>query len=78
MEDQKRNWEKIKTSNAVAVVIVTFCLLFPFSLLIWEVPTANKDIFNFLTGSIFGTGFSGAIYYLFEYKKTKDEKNETL
>lgn len=72
-EKRKITFEKLKTANAVAVMISIFCFVFLLLLLFVEVPQNNRDIVNFLSGSMFATGFGGVVYFLFNFKKdTKD------
>lgn len=60
---------KLKTANVLAVIITALCFVFLFLLLKVEVPAPNKDLVNFLSGIMFGTGFGGVIYFLYNFKK---------
>ena len=66
---------KLKTANVLAVIITALCFVFLFLLLKVEVPASNKDLVNFLSGIMFGTGFGGVIYFLYNFKKTKFEEH---
>lgn len=77
MQDLRKEyqWEKMKASNAGAIAILIFCAIFLTLLLFVEVPSANKDLVNFLSGTFFGTALSAVMYFLFDFKK-KEHKED--
>jgi hypothetical protein len=66
------SWEKLKTANVLCGVITVLCFAFLFSLLWIEIPENNRDIVNFLSGIMFGTGFCGVVYFLYNFKKSNN------
>jgi len=69
MSKETMNPFKMKTANIVAFLFVIFCFGFVYLLVYKEVPTANKDLINFLAGILFGTGLGGVVYWLYNYRK---------
>lgn len=76
METSKwaNNLDKLKTANLISVLIIVFCAIFLIVLLIIPVPESNKDIVNFLSGSFFGSGLGGVVYFMFNYKRKEDSE----
>lgn len=66
-------WYHAKTSNVVALVILIGFFLFGTALFIWPVPAENQQLMTYIVG-LLSTVVGGAIYYLFQYKKTDDKE----
>jgi len=66
-EDKKAIWEKMKASNAVAVVSVACTFIVIAMLFFIEIPSSNKEIFTSIISFVMGTLLSGAVFYLFGY-----------
>lgn len=69
--------EKIKAGNVASIIIVILAYAYLFTLLLVEIPQTNRDIVNFLSGSMFTTALGGAVYFLFNYKKKTTEEEKT-
>ncbi|MAT89616.1 MAG: hypothetical protein CMC35_02895 [Flavobacteriaceae bacterium] len=75
-QETSLKWWKAKTSNIIAIIGVTGAIVFLIALLFIEVPSANKDIINFLSGSFFATILGGIVHYLFGYGKNNQSDVE--
>ena len=69
MTNKKSKWEKMKTANVVAGVIIGLFGLITMFLFFVEIPEGNKDILNTTISFFMGTGVAGVVYYLFGYKR---------
>lgn len=69
--ESKRTWEKIKAANAIGMTIVVFCLLLVILLIFFDIPSGNKEIFITIISFVFGSGFSGVVYYFFDFRHEK-------
>lgn len=66
-------WYHAKTSNVVALIILIGFFLFGVALFIWEVPDKNQQLMTYIVG-LLSTVVGGAIYYLFQFKKSENDK----
>lgn len=66
---QQATWEKMKTANVVAVVIVFYVMALTAMLFFKTIPEGNKDILNTTVSFVIGTGLSAVVFYLFGYRK---------
>lgn len=73
MEQQPSKFLKLKTANIAAILCIIFSHVCALLLFFVPVPSTNKDLLNFMMGYLLATGMAGAIYYLFNYKKTSEE-----
>lgn len=71
-------WYHAKTSNIVALCSIIGFFLIIIVLFFVEVPQANQQLMTYLIGSFSTTVIGGAIYYLFQYKKSEtNNSNES-
>jgi Na+-transporting NADH:ubiquinone oxidoreductase subunit NqrD len=64
--------QKAHTANIVAMIVVCGCFSFLFVLLFKEIPSQNRDIVNFLSGSLFATLLNAIAFFLYNYRKKDD------
>lgn len=76
--NEKAKWEKIKTANALGLLIFVFSTSIIVLLFFYEIPDKNRDILNFCLVSYFNIALAGAVYYFYNFRKSdkKIEENE--
>jgi hypothetical protein len=70
--NNKLLFEKIKAGNAAAILIIVIAALFLGSLIFTSIPEGNRDFVLILGGAFFAT-LNGAVYFLFNYKKSSND-----
>ena len=62
---------KMKTANMLAIIIAICSFIIAFLLFFVEIPKDNKEILIMMIGYLLGTGFSGVVFFLYNFKNNR-------